>query len=185
LKDLNTLLLLRIGSLQGSSGPREDSVREVSKILYDVANDDCNFDTQRDADFALAVLNSWEDYKKYIRENPETLSELVSKHCDALSTLHAQIPRYVSRIKYDPGPGEYIEPEGSTRAEKSQFRHFDTLVSSVQKHLSLLDPDTNLRNDLVRDFQASTCNEKLTRQLFNLSFDPKSDKEIFDECLKP
>lgn len=184
LKDLNRLLQVNISSLTSGKNFNEGTPREVSKVLYDVVNDDCDFDKERDANFAVAVLGSWDDYRKYIQENPAILSELISKHCDALSKLHARIPKYVSQIKYDSSQGMYTEPGGSGQTARSSFRHFEALVTSVKSHLDLLNPDTDLRNDLVKDFQASTCNEKLTRQLFNVSFDPRKDKEIFEDCLK-
>jgi hypothetical protein len=184
LKDLNTLLQLQERSLKSSNDLNEGSVREVSKILYDVVNDDCDLDTKRDADFAGAIVDSWDDYKKYIQENPALLSELISKHCDSLSNLHSRIPRYVGRITYDPSQRIYIEPPRTTDTEQSYFRHFVALVLSAKTHLDLLDQNSKLRQDLVRDFQASTCNEKLTKELFNLSFDPRSNKEAFEECLR-
>lgn len=184
LKDLNTLLQLHADSIKDSNGSTENSGREVSSILYDVANDDCDFDKQRDAEFALALLDSWDDYKNYVKETPNTASDLLAKYFDALAKLHTQIPRFVSNIKYNDDQSEYIHPVGTTSTEESHLRLFEALIRGVKKHLDLLDSGSDLRKSLVKDFQISICNEHLTKQLFNLSFDPKNDQESFSSCLK-
>ena len=177
-------LIQRSADAEGKPESAQNDRKRITKVLYDSAQQDCNYDEQRDVDFSIKVFDSWTGYKDYLKSDSELIWDLLFHYNDSLGKLHGQIPRFISQIEYDKKTSQYTEPPGTTDAEDSHLRHFEDLVIGFNKHLELLDQGSQLRNDLIKQFQAATCNEKLTKAQFGLSFDPKSDPGLFSDCLK-
>ena len=186
LRDLDGLLESRIAVDGSKSKSGEDDGRRISKILYDLVNQDCNFGEQRDVDFSIAVFDSWSDYQQYLEGDPDLIWDLLAKYQDALSDLRDKAPSYISQMKYNKDESKFEDPEVITAADASHLRHFEDLVRGYKKHLDLLDQGTpqglKLRRSLVEAFQASTCNRSLTEARLGWSIDPLSDPKLFAPC---
>jgi len=157
--------------------------RRISRVLYDLANLDCNFNEQRGVDFSIVVFDSWNDYQEYLKSDPDLIWDSLLKYTDSLVQLHDTAPRYIGGIKYDRQKSDYLEPEGSTYAETSHLRHFEDLIRGFKRHFDLVSaPDR--RAELVKRFQAATCNEPLTKAWFGWSVKPSDDPKWFTNCPK-
>jgi len=157
--------------------------RGIAKLLYRLASQDCNFDQQRDVDFSIAVVDSWDDYKGYLKSDPELIWDLLAvNYLDAITALREKAPQYISQLKYNKERAEFEPPKLVKPADESHFRHFEDLVRGFNKHLDLLDAGSEQRKELIKRFQAATCNKDLTQARFGWSVDPKMYPDWFGPC---
>jgi hypothetical protein len=182
LGDLDELVQGKSSSATDASSSVQKDRRRISKILHHLVADDSNYDRLRDVDFSIVVFDSWEDYRNYLKEDPELIWDVLLHYNDALAALRVQAPEFISQIEFDKNQSEYWYPSAKPEVE-SHIRHFEDLLIGFNKHLKLLDQNSELRRMLIKHFQVSTCNEKLTKDQFGLSFDPKGDKDLFRNCL--
>ena len=179
--DLDGLLQSKGAFFEFTPESAQSDRRRIARNLYNLANQDCNFDQQRDVDFSIAVFDSWDDYKQYVKEDPDLIWDLLIKYMSALTELRAKAPA-ISRVTYNKGESSWTVPEGITGVDAFPFGHFEDLVRGFEKHLDLLDQASEQRKEIVKRFQAATCNRKLTEALFGWSVDPKQYPDWFGPC---
>ena len=167
---------------RGNNDVAQTERQRITKILYDLVYEDCNYDDQRDVDFSIKVFDSWKDYQAYVKAEPDLIWDLLLQYNDSLNKLYQLSPQYIKRITYDAKTATFTEPTSTRPADAAHLRHFEDLIRGFKKHLNLLDQSSPLRMTLIQHFQASTCNESLTKAEFGSSFDPKSDPDLFRNC---
>ena len=172
-------LIQRSAVAEGKPELAQNDRKRITKVLYDSAQQDCNYDEQRDVDFSIKVFDSWNGYQDYLKSDPELISDLLFRYNDALANLYQHAPRLVGQITYE--KSEYSYPFVSSE-EESHLRHFEDLLKGFKRHLDLLDQSSELRTSLIKHFQASTCNEGLTKSQFGLSFKKEDDPDLFSNC---
>jgi hypothetical protein len=182
LDDLDRLLRISIGGVEVTSEHLQAEQRKITLNLNHLILDDCNFDEPTHADLGRIVLDGWDDYKAYLKTDEDSLEDLLLKYTDALTTLHALAPSYISQIRYSEDTTSFDEPSGASDKDKSHLRHFEDLVRGFSDYLELSE-NQEFRVEAVKDFQSAICNEVLTKQELGISFDPKSDPVIFVDCL--
>jgi len=158
--------------------------RRLSEVLYDVVNEDCDFNEHRSVSFSIAVFEYWDDYKQYVKDDDLIWDLLAVKYNEAIEALRKR-NQFISTLEYD--KASFTPPRRLTTAEDSDFRHFEDLVRGFDKHLSLLDSGSEQREELIMQFQAASCNRQLTQARFGWSVDPKMYREEkyrdwFKEC---
>jgi hypothetical protein len=183
IRDLDSLLQSRIDVDASKSESVQADRRKITKILYNLVYQDCNFDEQRDVEFSIMVLDSWDDYKGYLKSDPELIWDLLAvNYLDAITALREKAPQYISQLKYNKERAEFEPPKLVKPADESHFRHFEDLVRGFNKHLDLLDAGSEQRKELIKRFQAATCNKDLTQARFGWSVDPKMYPDWFGPC---
>lgn len=181
--DLDALMQSRIDVDASKSESVQNDRRRITRLLYDLVYQDCNFDEQRDVEFSIMVFDSWDDYKEYLKSDPELIWNLLAvNYLDAITALREKAPKYISQLKYNKQRAEYEPLKLVTPADESHFRHFEDLVRGFNRHLDLLDSGSEQRKELIKHFQAATCNKDLTQARFGWSVDPKMYPDWFAPC---
>jgi hypothetical protein len=182
LEDLRTILKT---DLPGESG-RPDAFlaekRQVTVTLIYMIQSDCDFDQQRDVQFALTVISEWSDYQQYLKENPNTLAYLLRKHTDALEHLYDSAPLFFSQVERRAGAFAY--PARGMATLSTQITHFERLFLSFKRHWDLLEEQSQLSTDYLGKFQAAICNSTFTRQEFGMNLVPSLKHGEFAHCLQ-
>src|ERR1700686_4020265 len=102
LEDLDGLVQSRIAVDGSKSKSAQDDRRIITKTLYDLVNQDCNFNEQRDVDFSIMVFDSWDDYRNYLKdpnEGPDLIWNLLDKYTYALKDVHDMAAGYIGRLR--------------------------------------------------------------------------------------
>ncbi len=186
LTDLDRLLQNMIAVDGSKATSVNEDRKKISGILYNLVNEDCNFDEQRDVLLSIRVLESWDDYKEQLKKDPTKIWDLLAvKYTDALHKARGMAPEYYNKLHYNKDsaelePSPYIKPP-----DESKERHFEDLVRGFEKHLNLLDSDSKDRKQLIMRFQAAICNQDLTQARFGWSVNRKDYQDYpgwFDLC---
>src|SRR5262249_56989947 len=89
--------------------------------------------------------------------------EILIKYAYGVFDRRKEHPWYVTQVKYADDVGEeFDEPEDCPDSDQPPLRHLEDLIIGFRRHLGLLKQDTD-RSNFIKDFQASTCNQTLTR----------------------
>ena len=182
LRDLDTALRSKV-AVDPNQGETVKSDRtKISEVLYDTVYLDSNFDDQRDAQFSIMVLESWEDYSRLLNNDHDRVSDLLAvKYLDKIKALRGIPPKkYIAGVTYSPDAA-FQTVERTTPAEDVQFRLFEDLARGYKKYLHFFDSDWKTKSDLIMRFQAATCNQDLTQAYLGWSVKPE-DSDWFAEC---
>lgn len=182
LNDLDRSLRVSIGGTENTPENLQDEQRKITSNLIQLILDDCNFDEQRDSEFSRVILENWGDCEIFLKTDTDSLKDILTKYIDALAKLHDLAPFYIPMLKYNEDKTQIDEPPKASAAEKTHFRHFESLVIGFDRYLELSEDNQEFKANAIKEFQASICNETFTRQEFGLSFDPKSDPMAFIDC---
>jgi len=182
LEDIDQSIRIGAGKAEQKAEGVQREQRKNTIILYEFVVGDCDFNKQKDVKAALSILDHWSDYADYVRADNKRAREILIKYADALFDLRKKHPCYVTQVKYADDVGEeFDEPEDCPDSDQPPLRHLEDLIIGFRRHLGLLKQDTD-RSNFIKDFQASTCNQTLTRQEFHMSFDPNEYPETFRDC---
>ena len=154
----------------------------TTQILGNLIQRDLDFNQSRNVLFADTVLADCEPYKTFLQQNPNYIENILAHEEDALGELRRKAPEYFPQLTYDEAKKQYNEPKGPA-VSRSQFRQFEQLMNSFADHWALLSDEAS-KSELIKEFQAHSCNAALTKYKFGRNFNPKDDPKTFDECLK-
>ena len=101
LTDLDRLLQNMIAVDGSKAKSVTEDRKKISGILYNLVNEDCNFDEQRDVLFSIRVLESWDDYKEQLKTDRTKIWDLLAvKYTDALRKARGMAPEYYNKLHY-------------------------------------------------------------------------------------
>jgi hypothetical protein len=169
LNDLKRLCSYSGNEEQVDSVSGNKLVREVTKSLVEMVRSDCDFDSPRDLELVEAIMNDWEDYLKYLKDEPDTVSPLLDKYINAFMKLHKATPQSVEAIRYNPDTSTYENCPCNCQDDPT-FHHFSLLQDGFDQHLDLLKKNTEQRVAFIRYYQGALCNPALTEQVYGESF---------------
>jgi hypothetical protein len=186
LQDLTKLQTVS-DSQRGKAGETDTSDKErrsISEVFAKMILKDINYGEPRHVDFALTILQYWDDYHTLLvsEKGQGRVQYILVKTLDALHELHKKYPDYFAQIKLNEAKTETLEPPHA-HPPRALFRQFEGLKNSVHTYLALI-KDSEVKRERIKEFQAAICNRTLTQQEFDLSFDPKDDPKAFEECGK-
>jgi hypothetical protein len=171
LTDLKTYLELEKSLKETNS--KTNTTRDITGSLLKTISDDCDFSQRRDVNFVSTIMTDWEDYKQYLKENPETNEYILEKYISALITMYGIAPSVVRGIQYQADRGNYEYTHGTGKLNPPQTFYLDDLLVGFEDHIKVHDEGKE-KETYLQQFQAATCNPTLTEQLFGVKFDPKS-----------
>lgn len=143
----------------------QEQKRGITKNLVKTLEYDCDFNNPRDVEFALSIIENWDDYLEYLKSDIDTVQIFVEKYIWALQKLHAKNPEFIESLEYDEENSDFYY-----KGDLSFFYEFDKLENCFKKHLDLIEHKPTLKTKYIRSFQAATCNPTLTKQLFEGNF---------------
>lgn len=180
LEDLKSQLRINVDEAQDNADATANNKRMITVSLVETVEDDCNFTEPRDVDFATIVVENWDDYEQYLKEEPEKLEFILGKYIEALEHIYSISPAVVRTAEYNPATRTYAYQGGSKAAELSG--HFQNTISGFRLHLALL-PDESKKAPFMKEFQAALCNPALTEQVLGVKFNQRVELGIFRRCL--
>jgi hypothetical protein len=178
LRDLEGLLNSRIEIEPNKQSALAEDRRRISKILYTLVWEDCNFNVDREVEFSAAVFNNWPDYQEYLKDPKQRVqiyNLVMVKYIDAIEKLYNEKPDSIGRMTFD--ADEQAFSAGSLDPER--LRYFGHLMSGFEYHLDLLDEDDKTK--AIQLFHSATCNQPLTEGTFG-TFEPSTNAGYFAHC---
>ena len=174
LDDLEKLLEFPVGN-QKISGIYPEQRREITKGLERLVEDDCNLVEERDAAFALALFDRWKDYGDYLKEDYSEaglpkVRFILFKYIRAFKTLRNKDPEFFKKFDYNPGSKTYIPVGDEWEVDEAAFVHYVDLEGGFRRHLKVLGPDAQAREEFIRAFQGAVCSSTLTQNIFAVSY---------------
>lgn len=183
LNDLDVQLKSKVNVDSGKSEPDQNERRNITRVLYDLLKNDCDFSRQKDVELSIKVADSWSDYREYLKADKDLIWDMVGKYQDALDELQTVAPHYIQKIKFDKEAWQFSEPEDVILKDRTHLRHFEDLVLAYERLLDLVDETTadgqKLKQELIKVFQSATCNREFTQERFGWSVDPAVDPKRF------
>jgi hypothetical protein len=145
-----------------------DQKKEITKSIRRMIAYDCDFTNPRDVSFVRIIISDWDDYLKDLKTNtsPTAITFILSRYLDGLDSLRRQNPKVIKAITYDTETNEY----NNIGSGVPLYYTFDDLVQGFNNHLALLEGNQKLKTRYIRDFQGSTCNPTITKQIFSENF---------------
>jgi hypothetical protein len=171
-----SLLFRNISNDMKSLGDQDR--RPFTESLVTIIIRDLDFEkSPRDVGFARVTLADWADYSAYLREDPEKLKYILSKHISALSYLNHANASYFQDLKYYAPTNEYVvlPKYEAQQGEKQLYQHFLEIRDGFKEHLKLAGNDPRVevrefREQSIRDFEAVLCNTDIAKQIFGADF---------------
>lgn len=141
----------------------------------------CDPTKKRHLDFAKILFENWDGLQVYFHDTPANRLYLMNKIEYALSKFSEKDPDGIRRLTYDKETNLYFFSDDKLEdSEEQDFLHlvgnYIYLYKAIQKSES-----KEKREEFVKRFQYVTCNEPLTKGLFEISFNMKGD-EYFNDC---
>ena len=186
LEDLKSYLEISADKLQtpGSADKVRDKTRSVTITLVKAVVDDCDFKNHRDVNFAKALVDHWEDYRGYLyKEDRVSLEYILYMYEDAILDMYYKIPSATTSVRFYRNQSRYEYPKGYQDVDASQESHFRDLIEGFDVHMMLLEDDEAKKRH-IKQFQAATCNDDLTQDLFSTKITRVSDPQFFAHCSK-
>ena len=176
LRDLEGLLNSRIEIEPNKQSALAEDRRRISKILYTLVREDCNFDVDREVEFSAAVFNNWPDFQEYLKDpkqRGQIYSLVVVKYIDAIEKLYNEKPDSIGRMT--------VDADGFSAAglDPERLRYFEHLMNGFEEHVDLLDEDDKTK--AIQLFHSATCNQPLTEGTFG-TFEPSTNAGYFAHC---
>ena len=183
LDDLKTYISLKYENTEPTAQDNFDLA--ISRKTMTFANsvmDDCDFTELQDVTYAFALMNYWDDFKPYLKQNPPVNQYILDRYKDALRNFHSKDAAFTSQITFDPEKKLFFHPDVEKKLDSAQIVHLQLLITSFKDAFDLIE-EGELRERTVLNFQSATCNAPLTKQLLGAEVDPK-DKSEFKHCFQ-
>jgi hypothetical protein len=178
LSDLKTTLNSEVSNQCLMKDIFPDYERNVTMDLLTRIKYDSDFSkSERDIRFAKIVLDNWEDYGKYLKGDLDSLERVLYRHIRALRRLHDDNPGYFEEMGYhEKSSGFLVSPRFEKQAnEQNRLQHFQAIAEGFVRHVELLDQNSTdrakeLKELVLRTFQAGLCNEKVSTGILKTYF---------------
>lgn len=173
LEDLRGYIML--ASQRKTSSAQQD-MRPVSIVLVRSVVNDCNFDQQRDIDYADILAGQWSDFGQYLQEeDTASLEAVLDKYTDALNVIYLRDRAIVRSVEFNEEQDFEFE-KGYGKLGSAGTDHFMSVVAGFHTYLGFLKDEKTKAKHLLR-LQAAMCNATLTKQIFGVKFSRNNDPE--------
>lgn len=170
--DLKTQIKLKAQGTAFPDATAQTLTREVSHMLIQAIEDDCNFEKYRDNKFVFMILDKWGDLEDYLKDYPRT-NYVLDNFADALYNFCKRDPSFFKNLySYDK-----FREDFSTELSTLDRENIDLLITNYETLFEFL-TDKDEKEEMAKVFQAVTCNPELTKIMLDVNFDPKTDKRF-------
>jgi hypothetical protein len=147
---------------------------KLTASLVILVRDDCDFtDNPRDVDLANAVIQYWDKYSDYLKEDLQKLDWILYKYARALQSLHDKNPGFFEHLTLNKETKEYevSPPYLGQKNEPVLYGHFIAIADGFKFHIVLLDKQNSgeevkrVRKVNLRRFQDALANRDISEYI--------------------
>ena len=176
-------------TVQADSDSGDDSIaaeyaRPLTDSLVGLITEDSGFEkSPRNVVFASKALDNWDDYKRYLSENPQLLSEVLYEHTRAIRYLRDTNPGYLQSLFYNKESGDIDHPEfENVKGEEVRYQQFVDVWESFKDHIKFAEEliqtakadgkdvsQAKLEKNIA-EFEGALCNAKIAPHILKGHF---------------
>jgi len=177
LNNLKSFIALKYNQNQNDNAEASAEIRKKTANFAKSVMNDFNFDESRDVYYYFALLNEWDDFKPYLKENPNVNQYILGKFMDSLLKLYSIDSSLVRGMTYEPARELFRYPSDIPKLSASQMEHHRLLLTNFRYTYQLLENE-EIKEMGTSYFQIATCNPALTEQMLGNRFDPNLRPEL-------
>jgi hypothetical protein len=156
----------------------ENYARPLTKSLVDLITESTGFEkSPRNVAFASKALDSWDDYKRYLLDNPKRLDDILFEHTRAIRYVRDTYrPFYLQTLYYNDTDKKVDLPVfENEKGEEVRFQNCVDIWESFLRHVRFA--ETAIREgkemrglELQKDihtFEAALCNSQIATKILD------------------